>query len=231
MNRNRLKPLCGAVLTMALLLLAPLDLPAQQARQVEQARQANARALRQYTWKSRTEVRKGGETKSVRLSLTRYGADGALQQTPLAGTPPPDLPKHGLRGLIARKKKEDFMETLEELSALAKSYGELPPDRMQYFMAGAALTPEMTAQQKLVRMEAHDVLRPGDSMTLWVDAVTRRQRRVEILTTLDRKPVRVVSEFQDLPQGPTYMARSVVDYPDKEITLITENFDYERARP
>lgn len=66
-------------------------------------------------------------------------------------------------------------------------------------------------------------------MTVWVDAMTRRQRRVEIQSTLDRKPVRIVSDFQDLPQGPTYMTRSLVNYPGDELTIITENFDYERV--
>ena len=66
-------------------------------------------------------------------------------------------------------------------------------------------------------------------MTLWVDVVNRKQRRVEIHTTLDRKPVKIVSEFRDLPMGPTYRARSVVDYPSAELTVITENFDYDRV--
>ena len=81
----------------------------------------------------------------------------------------------------------------------------------------------------MFRVSGGNILQPGDSMTLWVDAVTRKQRRVEIHTTLDRKPVRIVSEFQDLPGGPTHMSRSVIDYPGEEITLITENFDYART--
>ena len=64
-------------------------------------------------------------------------------------------------------------------------------------------------------------------MTIWLDANTRRQRRVEINSTFDEKPVRIVTEFRDLPNGPTYMARSVVDYPREELTLTMENFDYE----
>lgn len=226
MNTNRLNPLACVLLLVALMPLAP---HARQGSQLARAQQENARALRRYTWKSRTEVRKGGETKSVRLALVRYGADGALQETPLSATPPPDLPSRGIRGLIARKKRDDFVETLASLRALAGSYGELTPDRMQSFISGATLTPEVTARDRLVRLQADSVLRPGDSMTLWVDATTRRQRKAEIRTTLDGKPVRVVSEFRDLPQGPTYAARSVVEYPDKGITLITENFDHERA--
>jgi hypothetical protein len=120
------------------------------------------------------------------------------------------------------------METLDSLRTLAKSYGELRSEELQRFMAAAIVTPEMSRQQKLFRIAGSNVLRPGDSMTLWVDAVTRKQRKVEIQTTLDRKPVRIVSDFEDLPNGPTHMARSMVDYPSEELTLITENFDYAR---
>ena len=68
-------------------------------------------------------------------------------------------------------------------------------------------------------------------MTVWLDAATRRQRKVEVQTTFKGKPVRIVSEFKDLDGGPTYLARTAVDYPSSELAVVTENFDHERARP
>jgi hypothetical protein len=97
---------------------------------------------------------------------------------------------------------------------------------MQRFMTNASITQELTARQKLVRIEGRDVLQPGDSMSIFLDAVSRQQRRVEIQTSLEGKLVRIVSEFQDLPQGPTFMARSQVSYGSNSIVIITENFDY-----
>jgi hypothetical protein len=217
------------VLMAGVTLLACLAAPGQQHKNFARAQQENARALRQYNWKSRTEVRKGGETKSTKLYLTRYAVDGTLQQT-LVSESSQKLPQFGLRGIIARKKKEDFVELLGELSALAKSYGSLPPDRVQHFMAGATTTPETTPQARLLRIQGRDVLQPGDSMTVWVDAATRRQRRVEVRTSFEAKPLSILSEFRDLPGGPTYMARSVVEYPDEELSVITDNFDHARER-
>jgi hypothetical protein len=214
---------------VVIVLLATVAVSSQMDKKFAQAQQENAQALRQYTWKSRTEIQKGGETKNVQVNLMRYGANGALEQTLVSSTPRHNLPTRGIRGLIAQKKKEDFMERLDSLAMLAKSYGELPPAEMQRFMAAATVMPEMRSEQKLLRISGGNVLQPGDSMTLWIDAVTRRLRRVEVQTTLERKPVRVVSDFQDLPAGPTFTARSVVDYASKELTLITENFDYERV--
>lgn len=217
-------------LAMGITLIATLGVAGQQLSKFAQIQQENAMELRHYSWKSRMEVRKDGETKSIQLSLMRSGFDGTVQKTPISATPQAQLPTRGLRGLIAKKKKEEFLETLDELGALAKSYGELSPERMQRFVTNATVTPEISAQQSLIRIEGRDVLQPGDSMTVWVDAATRKQRRVEIQTTLDRKAVRIVSEFQLLPNGLSYMARSVIDYQGQELTVITENFDYLREQ-
>lgn len=67
-------------------------------------------------------------------------------------------------------------------------------------------------------------------MSVWLDAKTRKQRRVEINTFLEKNPVKAVIEFSELSAGPTYMARTVVDYQKDALQLITENFDYERER-
>ena len=219
----------GVQLGVAMLLATTVAISSQMDQKLAQAQQQNALALRQYSWKTQTEIRKGGERKNVQVSAHRYAPNGTVEKTTISSTPQQQLPTRGLRGLIAQKKKEDFMETLESLGALAKSYSELSPEAMQRLMATAIVSADMNQQQKWVRLNAVNVLQPGDSMTLWFDVVNRKQRRVEIHTTLDRKPVKIVSDFRDLPAGPTYMARSVIDYPSSELMLITENFEYERV--
>jgi len=226
---NTLKVRRSIQVGTAVLLLATAALPFQMDQQFAQAQQQNAMALRQYAWKSRTEIQKGGETKNVQLAYMRYDLNGSVQKTPVSSTPQAQLPTRGIRGLIAQKKKENFMETMDGLGALARSYADLPPSAMQRFIASAMMAPEMSQQQKLFRIAGNNVLQPGDSMTIWVDAVTRKQRRVEIHTSLDRKPVTIVSEFQDLPAGPTYLARSIINYPSEELRVITENFEYQRV--
>lgn len=195
----------------------------QQDQKFAQAMKQNAHALRQYTWKSRTEIRKEGDVKSTKLFMSRYAADGTQVQI-LLEEDSAKLPKFGLRGMIAKKKKEEAGKLIEALQKLAKSYGELPPEKMQEFMSKATVTLE----QNILRLEATDVLQANDSMIIWLDANTRKQRRIEINSSYDAKPVRIVSEFKDLPAGPTYMARSVVDYPREELTLTVENFDHQR---
>lgn len=215
----------------ALIALCALTTLAQTQPKPASNAQANAAALRQYQWKLRTEVQRKGETKSVQVALVRYDANGQMQTTPISKTPEPDLPKFGLRKAIAEKKFKEFKETLQQLGDLARAYGNLSPEQMQHFMATATVTPEISAEQKLIRAEGHDVFQNGDTMIVWLDAATRKQRRVEIQAAYDGKPVRIVSEFRDLPQsGPTYMATSRVAYDDGEIVIVTTNFDHEKLR-
>jgi regulator of protease activity HflC (stomatin/prohibitin superfamily) len=190
------------------------------------AAKQNAAALQQYTWKSQTQIRKEGDVKATKLYSNRYAADGTVVQL-LLQEESAKLPKFGIRGMVAKKKKAEAQELIEALQRFAKSYSELPPAKMQEFMKTANATLETNAAEPLLRLESTNILQPGDSMIVWLDANTRRQRRVEINSTFDEKPVRIVTEFRDLPNGPTYVARSVVDYPREELTLTMENFDYE----
>jgi hypothetical protein len=212
-------------LALIAVFLTAAALAAQSEQTFAQAQRQNAEKLRQYTWKSRTEIQKEGKTKSVQLNLMRYDSRGFLQSTQLSNTAP-DMPQRGLRGHIARNRKEDMLVTLEHLKALADSYRDLPPGEMQRLMSSATPVRDGGSQPRLVRASATNVVQRGDAIALWLDAETRTLRKMEVATALEKKTVRVVSEFQDLPNGPNAMVRSVLNYPEDELTLITENFDY-----
>jgi len=225
MNTNTYKTNLVKLIGLAIMFCSWTTAYAQDQKFAIAAKQ-NAAALQQYTWKSQTQIRKEGDVKATKLYSNRYAADGTVVQL-LLEEESAKLPKFGIRGMVAKKKKEDAQKLIEALQRLAKSYGELPPAKMQEFMKTATATLVTNVPEPLLRLESTNVLQPGDSMIVWLDANTRRQRRVEINSTFDEKPVRIVTEFRDLPNGPTYMARSVVDYPREELTLTMENFDYE----
>ncbi|HET6979403.1 MAG TPA: hypothetical protein VFI24_23930 [Pyrinomonadaceae bacterium] len=226
MNTNTYKTKFVSVIGLAIIFCSYAMAYGQQDQKFGVAAKQNAAALQEYTWKSQTQIRKDNQVKATKLYSNRYAADGTVVQL-LLQEESAKLPKFGIRGMVARKKKEDAQELIESLQRLAKSYGELPPAKMQEFMKTAKPTLDTNGPEPLLRLEATNVLQPGDSMIIWIEANTRRQRRVEINASFDGKPVRIVTEFRDLPHGPTYMARSTVDYPREELTLTMENFDYE----
>ena len=211
---------------------------AQDKGEFAEAQKQNSEALKQYTWKSRTEIKVKGESKNVKVEQVRYDIDGKRQKTEIGGSPEPqsEKPKARRRGgggrakaKIIEKKKKEFAEMMQALGKLVASYGRIPSDKMQAFVKSAQMSQGEGEQAGTMRIQGGDVLQPGDAMTLWIDPASQMMKRIEIETTLEEKPVTVVSEYQSLADGPTYQARSVVSYPAKEVELTVENYDYQRV--
>lgn len=225
---NKLKMSGFALFLFFAAAIANAQDPGQIKEMFARAQQQNTQALKQYTWKSRNEVRKDGESKSTQVFLMQYDASGNVQKNQIGGSAPPALPKGPILGGIAQKKKEEFMALIQALGEQVKAYSNLPPAQMQAFLASATITARL--EQGSVQIQSGNILHRGDTMSIWLDAKTRKQRRVEINTFLEQHPVKAVIEFAELPGGPTYMARTVVEYPKEALQLLTENFDYERER-
>ena len=218
----------GPIIAMMLLsaLVVQAQDPAQLKEMFARSQQQNAQALKQYVWKSRNEVKKNGESKSTQLFLMRYDTLGNIQKSQIGGSTPPAMPKGLILGGIAQKKKESFIELVKDLSEQVKAYSHIPPEKMKAFLASATIT--VKPDQGIVQIQGVDILQTGDSMRIVLDAKTRKPKRMEINTFLEKNPVKAVIDFSDLPAGPTYMARTVIDYPKDALQLITDNFDYER---
>ena len=202
-----------------------------------ESQKANAQALRQYSWKSRTEIKLKGESKNVKLEQVRYDANGKLQKTPIgsppAAAPPPAQGGRGgrLKGKVIENKKEEFGELMQGLGQLVASYGHLPPDKLQAFKANATTAKGEGALQGTAQIQGLNVLEQGDSVTIWIDPASQMMRRVEIKTIYDKKPATVVADYQSVPNGPTYMARAVLTYPEKNVELTVDNSDYVPGPP
>src|SRR4051812_48299996 len=230
-------PLRAAVVLVAL--CSPMVV-AQDKPSFAESQKANAQALRQYSWKSRTEIKLKGESKNVKLEQVRYDANGKLEKTPIgappAAAPPPAQGGRGgrsgrVKAKVVENKKEEFGELMQGLGQLVASYGQLPPDKLHAFKANATTGRGEGALQGTAQIQGHDVLEQGDSMTIWIDPASQMIRRVEIKTIYDKKPATVVADYQTVPNGPTYMARAVLTYPEKSVELTVDNSDYVAGRP
>jgi hypothetical protein len=224
-------------LPSVLALALALSVPGASAQQKEfvQAQRANANALHDYTWKSRTELKLKGESKNVRLELVRYDIDGQPQKTPIGGGPGESQDSRGgrarsggpVRQRAVAKKQDEFKQLMNDLAALVGSYTHLPPDRLQAFVNRASISRGQGVEAGSLRIQGRDVLRAGDQMIIWIDQVSSMMRRVEITTSLEAEPVHLVADYRSLENGLTYQARSVLRYPDKQLDLTVENFEYQ----
>jgi hypothetical protein len=227
---HRFGVLLFATLTIGVL---SSDLPGQDPKAALQQRLAtikesmaeNQAALRQYTWTESTEVSLKGELKSRQQNECRYGPDGTVVKTPLRERPEPKK-RRGLRGRIVENKVGELKDYLDRAGSLIRRYVPPDPARMtQAFQAGKASLNREAAGGAVVFT---DYVKPGDQMTL--DFQQGAIRSVSVKTYLDEPSdaVNLSLSFQTLPNGPNYLAETLLDATAKHVQIRTTNFGHHR---
>ena len=144
---------------------------AATAVQIAAARKANAALMQQYSWTSRTEILEGGTVKDIRIELVNYGPGGQLQRSLLNDQSAP-LPFGFLRRAIDEHKKKELEEYLAGLRSLLEQYTLSSAGKVLDFMNQATISGPDAAG--LLQMTGDNVVMPGDTFSVWIDAGTRR---------------------------------------------------------
>jgi len=217
---------------LVILALAPvaraqtaLSSDANMAVQITEARKANDTLMRQYTWNSRTELIENGQIKDTRLELCNYLPDGQLQRSLLNDTGA-SLPRGFLRRAIAEDEKKKLEEFLTGLRSFLDQYTLPSAGKILDFMTSATTTgPDANG---LVEMTGHNVVSPGDTLSIWTNARTRKTQRILVNGFYKGDIVTLTGTFNTLQTGLNYLAYAEVTVPAKNMTLQVQNFDYQR---
>jgi hypothetical protein len=217
------------VLLATLLGGEPAAAQAGQLRALGETFKRNRQELHDYTWTQRTEVTVNGEVRELTLARMRYDLDGNLQKTPI-GEQEEKKVRGPIRKRRAKKKQKKAAQFNQDLRDLIRTYTQFTPEQMHSAFSRASVFPGQGATEGMIRVQVRSVVREGDSMFMWADALTSRMRKFEILTSLEGEPVKVITEFRDLENGPTYPARTTVhtEMKGKAMVIKTENFDHTR---
>ena len=202
-----------------------LSSDANRAVQISEARQANAALMHHYTWTSRTEIIEQGQVKDTRLELVHYTPFGQLQRSLLNDSSAP-LPRGFLRRAIAEDERKKMEEYLTGLRGLLEQYTLPTTGKILDFMTSArTVGPDASG---LLQMTGSNVVLPGDSLTLWVNAMNRHVARVQASTTFQGDPVQLNATFSTLPSGLNYVAYAEATVPNKQLSVQVQNFNYTR---
>jgi hypothetical protein len=190
---------------------------------------ANAKQLRQYTFKQRTETYYKGELKNAKIDEIHYDPSGERVSIPLDEQKAQSEPRRRGPGsrIIARKieqKQEEIKEYVERLMALTGRYLAADPAKLQAAFSKADVT--MAGGGSLVRITMRDYVSNGDVMTMSFDSATNRPTKTEVNTTLDDAPVCIVLAFDQIREGPNYPGRTVVRSDDKQVEVRVFTYDY-----
>ena len=190
---------------------------------------ASQQDLRTYQWVETTTVSVSGQQKSWKEEACYYGADGSLQKTPIASSPPPQK-KFGLRGAIQSSKIEEMTDTMKQASALAKSYIPPNPALLDASAKSGNVSFDMLQPGQVVRLNFKNYKLPGDTFSITLNIQTNKLLGMGVSTYMGdpSKPVQMVTQMGTLNDGATYPARTELDLPSSNIMVDIVNTGYRK---
>ena len=185
--------------------------------------------LRQYEWIETTVVSLKGEEKFRKQERCYYGADGKLMKVLLTQSAP-ESTKRGLRGKIAKKKKEELTDYMQEAVSLVHQYVPPDPARIQAVKDAGKVALQLTEPGKRVRLTFGDYLKSGDSLALDVDLTNNHPLAVNVNSYLDseKEPVTLAVTFGTLDDGTTYVSGTVLDAKSKNLKVTVKDSGYRK---
>lgn len=227
MNRKRTKAVFFGI--AALVVLGVGAAAQQQMSTLMSGMAANARQLKRYTFKQRTEMYYKGDLKNTKLDEVHYNASGERVIIPLHEQKA-ESGSHrrgpGFR-LVARKieeKQEETKQYVERLMFLTSRYLASEPTKLQTALAKADVT--RSVGSSLVRIHLPNFVKNGDMMTMTIDSATNRPVKTEVESTLDDGPISIELTFDQIHQGPNYPGKTVVRSDAEQLEVRVLAYDY-----
>lgn len=197
---------------------------AAQTVQVMQSRAANAALMKRYTWNERIDFLVNGQQKDLRIDLVNFGPDGKIQRTTLNDQSAP-LPGGFFRKKIAEGERKDVEKYLKGLGQLLHQYTLPTPGAVMNFLDSATPVPSGPGQ---LMVTGQNVVQPGDTLTVYLDAATRKTQRLVVNTAFEGSPVNLTATFATLPSGLNYPAYAELLVPAKGYDVQVQNFDFQQ---
>lgn len=193
------------------------------ANQIIAARQRNATLMKQYSWNCRTEISENGTPKDTRINTVTWGPDGQPQHTVLNDQANP-LPRGFFRKKVAEKEREKMEDSLKQLRTFLHQYTLPTAGAVINFISSTPIAPP--GPGGLLQFSGSGVVVPGDTVSLTIDAPTRQTRRMTIMTTFQGDKANVTATFKTLTSGLNYPAYIQINVPDKDMSVLIQNYDY-----
>ena len=204
--------------------------PQERVAALKQSMQESQTKLRQYEWTETTIISLKGEEKARTQKRCYYGADGKLQKLPIgnpgqAQQPPASGGRRGrVKAKVVENKKDDMKEYMERAAALVQQY--VPPQPADIQRAkDAGKVKAGPADSGLVRLEFPDYLKPGDRLSIDVDAGANQLRNLTVASYLDeaKDTVALAVQLGTLADGTSYTAQTTLEAPAKNIRVVVQN--------
>jgi hypothetical protein len=199
--------------------------------ELKQSMAQNKQALAQYTWQEQQTIMVKGEVKKQTAYLVRIGPDGKQQKTEI-GVPDQSSDegrRHGLKHRIVEKKKTEFEDYAKQIAALAHSYLQQEPGRVQQLYQQGNVMLGSAGALDDVRIVIQNYVKQGDSVTITFSKPQQAIRSIQIASYLSdpTDAVKISAQFAQLPNGPNHASDVNVNGVSKQLTVEIQNSNYE----
>jgi hypothetical protein len=201
--------------------------------EVKEAAARNKQTLAQYTWQEQQTVSIKGDIKKRQLFRVNLGPDGKPQKTEIGASaqqPSGGHRRFGLRERIVEKKKEDFEDYAKQIAALAQSYAQQEPGKLQQLFQQGDVTVGSTGGPEEVQIVIHNYMKQNDSVTLIFNRVQKALKSIEVTSYLSepKDAVNISAQYEKVPDGPDHVSNMVVEGASKQLTVRIQNYNYQR---
>jgi hypothetical protein len=203
----------------------------QHVAELKESMAKNKQAFAQYAWAEQVTISLKGEQKKQQHFQVRLGPDGKSQKTSL--DPPADPPAESggrLKKHVVEKKKEEYKDYAEQMTALAQQY--VPPDKDMlenaYQQGNVSIGPAAGAANEL-QLVIKNYLKPQDSLTLVFDKAQKAILRIQIASYMDdaKDAMNLTVQFNRLPDGTNHVSNLVIDGVSKQLKVAIDNSNYQ----
>lgn len=201
---------------IATLALSTLHAQSPKSQALLMAMGANGKQTVAYQWKQKTTIIRKGNASAVKLDEIRFDSTGQMQRITLM------KPEEKKMAPIKARKVAEVREDVEDVMRLAGRYAS-PRELAQAIKRG-----EIWEGPSGLRVQARSLLLPIDEMTMRVNGATYLPVRVDFKTQYEGSLVIIAIDYEQLPNGPSMMARMTVQIPKDDIVVNVESFDFVR---
>jgi hypothetical protein len=229
-----------ALITAAILVLSPMaalrsvaqnpELQQKLAAVKESAAQ-NKQALAHYSWQQQETIAIKGNVKDQKMYQVHLGPDGKPQKVEMADMPQSSGGRqHGLAHHVKEKKGEEYKEYGQQIGALAQTYAQPDPERLQQAFQQGNLTFGSGGAPGELKMIIKNYVKPNDQVTLIFNQQAKAIQSMQIQSYLNdpKDAVKTSAQYSQLPDGTNHVSTMQVDGVSKELTVTSQNSNYQK---
>jgi len=198
--------------------------------ELQQTVAANRQSLSHYTWLEQQTVIVKGEIKKEELYQVHLGPDGKPQRV-LVGSTPASHPTVGkIRRIVTRNMTREYEQYAQQIGALARSYTQSDPQRLQQANQRGDVTYGSTGLPGGVRITIANYIKPKDSVVIVLNQPQKAIVSLHISSYLSdpTDAVEISAQFTKLPDGTSAVSGVIVNGVSKQLTVQVQYSDYMR---